>query len=115
MLPGVGLSRLRVTRRITNFDLFSQTMLDTDLPFLSSLECPGISLSIQGLTLLSSLKGPERVVPIYSYPFVVLSMHYSGCVFSTNTTTALTDVSALAAYVRCGANQRPDSDSINYM
>jgi hypothetical protein len=108
LLPGKGFSNLRavgsfelVTLEVENASPWNQ---NTDLSFLSSLECVGIHLYLVNLQNLTSLKGLERIrdgsPPAYPLPFI----------YSNGGSTSLTDVSALAGYARCGLpDQRPDS------
>jgi hypothetical protein len=99
-LPGIGFGKLRVTP-VTYFKVYGSTMQNTDLAFLSSLECPGRGIYGGGLSTLTSLKGLERVVdgvPAEDLSFCFLSTH-----------SIISNASALATYARCGADQRPDT------
>lgn len=100
ILPGPGLASLRVTGAIS-FSVQS-SLKNTDLAFLSRLECPGRFISGGGLRDLTSLRGLERVVD-------GLSAEVSCSVFFADSTVTLTNVTALAPLARCGANQRPDA------
>lgn len=104
LLPGPGLTKLRAAARIELSDYYA-VIQNNDLAFLSSLQCIG-GIGSSGFQLpLVSLQGLENVVdgnttwPCFTY--------FSDSTFSGGPT--LSDVSALTAYARCGANQRSDN------
>lgn len=108
LLPGPGLSKLRVVSYIAlASNRGSERCVNTDLAFLSSLECVGGVLSFRGNSL-QSLRGLERVVDGLPavYPNLVGS-GYTTAKFWIGGTPA--NVSALAAYARCGGTIRPDT------
>jgi hypothetical protein len=121
ILPGVGFSNLRVVyiaviagRNVRNDDplatLTATWLENTDIAFLSSLECVG-SFTLLRIQNLMSLKGLERLrdgSPSAGFSFVNINWNVM--------TSKLTNVSALAGYARCGLpNQRPDTGSQPYL
>lgn len=103
LLPGRGLAKLRAVGQLSFIDIGQgQAIQNVDLRFLSALECPGTDITVENLSALTSLNGLEKVTNSGTEP---------GCLFLfTDNPPILSDVSALAAYARCGANQRPDID-----
>jgi hypothetical protein len=105
ILPGIGFGKLRVTQSISLTG--RGAMQNTDLAFLSSLECPGQAIRVEGLSTLTSLRGLERVVD--SSP--TLPPDPADSCWLKTYDSIISNVSALATYARCGADQRPDSDN----
>eukprot|EP00884_Botryococcus_braunii_P006208 jgi/Botrbrau1/15589/Bobra.0246s0003.1 len=103
LMPGTGLANLRVTGQ-TIFTGVNWGM--PDLTFLPSLVCPGTQINGDGLTSLLSLNGLHNVMDGNS------ALNNQTCLFSFTGSDTLLNVSALAAFGRCGAaNQRPDNAS----
>lgn len=105
ILPGTGLSCLRVTGSVTFGYLEDTGLQNTDLAFLSRLECPGEYIFRRGLTNLFSLKGLDRVVDGLAGTNVTTP----GCAVYLPDNLGLTDVKALTRFARCGASPRPDA------
>lgn len=102
LLPGPGLGNLRAAGFVNIANM--EGLQNTDLSFLSRLECVGNYINVKGMGTLTSFKGLERVgdaTPVQANSYCVA--------FMTDTPTLLTNVSALATYVRCGPNQRSDN------
>lgn len=108
VLPGPGLARLRAGGVVTVSADADQVILNTDVAFLSSLECVG-SIHLEGLPALRSLRGLAGVsdspIPVPSEFFVC---GVAVICFEFSDSPLLSDFSALATYARCG---RPDQRS----
>lgn len=111
LLPGPGLSKLRVVNYVVISGSQPNRCLNNDLAFLSSLECVGGVLSFRGTTL-QSLYGLQRVSD--GLPAVLPVQTGSGFTKAKFWITGTpSDVSALATYAGCGGNVRPDTESEN--
>jgi hypothetical protein len=105
ILPGPGLAKLRAVSNVFIDDEW-KILMNTDLAFLSSLQCFGQGLAIYSNFFLMSLYGLQRVVD-------GVSISGDPCVFYIYMSDSkyLSNVSALAAYARCGqSNQRGPDD-----
>eukprot|EP00884_Botryococcus_braunii_P006206 jgi/Botrbrau1/15587/Bobra.0246s0001.1 len=101
LTPGTGLANLRVTGQ-TIFAGDNWGM--TDVAIFPSLVCPGAQINGDVLPGLISLDGLQVVMD--GNPALINQT----CLFSFTGTGSLFNVSALAAFGRCGAaNQRPDN------
>eukprot|EP00884_Botryococcus_braunii_P009017 jgi/Botrbrau1/18116/Bobra.0402s0002.2 len=100
LAPGTGLANLRVTGQ-TIFEGNFWGM--TDLVIFPSLVCPGTQINGDVLGELISLDGLQSVMD--GNP----ALNDQTCLFSFTNPNLIFNVSALAAFGRCGAaNQRPD-------
>lgn len=105
ILPGSGLSSLRVVGRQVAINPQGGSLQNTDLAFLSRLECVGDYMSlIGGLPNLTSLTGLDRIADGFS--------SYCAFTFSSDS-PKLNNVTALAGLACCGPNQRPDDYGYN--
>lgn len=103
---GPWFGRLRAVQRLTINDN-GRSFENSNLGFLTGLQCIGWQMALTG--------GPPNLYSLGGLQGVVDGNPTQAgvqCVFDIRGTGAtLTDVSALAAYARCGPNQRPNSDS----
>lgn len=101
-LPGSGLGSLLAVGQI-NLQDFSNLIQNTNMTFFSSgILCAG-KIGLEGLSTLTSLVGFDRIVD-----GVALPPYNNNWIYNLDSAATLTNVSALAAYARCGPNQRPD-------
>jgi hypothetical protein len=99
VLPGAGLAKLRAVSAI-EVNNIQPTWSNTNLAFLSSLRCSGMT---GGPTKLTSLTGLDNIVDGVS------DAGASYISFYFLESASLTNVTALNAYARCGTTiQRPD-------
>eukprot|EP00884_Botryococcus_braunii_P019957 jgi/Botrbrau1/6645/Bobra.104_2s0032.1 len=111
LLPGPGLAKLRVADYVAlpGGRGFPWVSYNSDLAFLSSLECLGGQLTFQSTTL-QSLTGLERVtdgLPLAN-PISVGGTFTTAKFWIQGTPSNL---SALTGYACCGGDQRPDGGS----
>eukprot|EP00884_Botryococcus_braunii_P006917 jgi/Botrbrau1/16226/Bobra.0066s0012.1 len=102
ILPGPGLGKLRAIGRLSVTD-GAGALQNTNFAFLSSLVCAG-RLDLEGVSHLTSLQGFEGIADGVPNP-------PGGCyIYNVDSASTLSNVSALAAFGRCGGNVRPDDN-----